>query len=188
MSPWILFATYAGIGFAAALAVAARGKRSLSTAASALAVVALWPLWAPFALARPVRAHAEPRRAAERRVHRALRSARDAVRDTALDKLLTERDAEAILREVTRIARRLDLVEVELDSAAAGRAQSSPGRARRVSRLEELALGDRRALEELAELAELLSTELTLARFGHGDGALPLIEELAARVEALRAS
>jgi hypothetical protein len=183
-----LIVGYAAIGVALAAWIATRRTPSWSTMLSAGAALVIWPLWAPFALAQPVSPTVEPRRAAERRVLRALASARDAVQSTPLDVLLSQRDRDAIVREVTRIARRLDLVEAELDSASAGRDQASAGRARRMARLEELALADRRALEELAELAELLATELMLARFGQGDGVEQLVQELAARVEALAQS
>lgn len=188
MSSIALAILYGAIGIGSAVWIVGRGSRSWSTALSACAAVVIWPLWAPFALARPPPPSVEPRRAAERRVLRALASARDAVQSTPLDVLLSERDRDAIVREVTRIARRLDLVEAELDSAGAGRDHASAGRARRMARLEELALADRRALEELAELAELLATELMLARFGQGDGVEQLVQELAARVEALSQS
>lgn len=188
MNPIALFIVYGLIGAAVAIWILGRGGRSWHTTLSACAALVVWPLWAPFALGRSPSSESEPSRPAERRVLRALASAREAVKSTPLDGLLTERDRAAISREVSRIARRLDLVEAELDSAATALLQSTPGRARRLARLEELALADRRQLEELAELAEMLATELALARFGQGDGVESLIAELGARVEALSAS
>jgi hypothetical protein len=188
VNPFALFVVYGLIGVGIALWILGHGARSWHTTLSACAALVVWPLWAPFALKGTSHGENEPRRPAERRVLRALASAREAVKSTPLDALLTERDRATIAREVSRIARRLDLVEAELDSAATGLSQSTPGRARRMARLEELALADRRALEELAELAEMLATELALARFGQGDGVESLIEELGARVEALSAS
>lgn len=188
MNPLALFVLYGLVGVGIALWILGHGARSWNTTLSACAAILVWPLWAPFALGRSVPREDEARRPAERRVLRALASAREAVKSTALDELLTERDRASISREVARIARRLDLVEVELDSAATGLGQSTPGRARRLARLEELAHADRRALEELAELAEMLATELALAQFGQGDGVESLVTELSARVEALSAS
>lgn len=188
MNPLALFVLYGLVGLGIALWILGHGARSWNTTLSACAALVVWPLWAPFALKRSSPVENEPRRPAERRVQRALVSARAAVKSTQLEALFSERDSAAIAREVFRIARRLDLVEAELDSGATGVSRSTPGRERRVSRLEELAHADRRALEELAELAEMLATELALAQFGQGDGVESLIEELSARVEALSAS
>ena len=80
-----------------------------------------------------------------------------------------------------RIARRLDAIERELSNHAAG---SARGR----ERLAELARADERALCDVGELAELLATELTLARHGRGEGIEPLVLELSARIEALASS
>jgi hypothetical protein len=188
MNPLALFVLYGLVGLGIALWILGHGARSWHTTLSACAALVVWPLWAPFALKRSAPLDDESTRPAERRVLRALASAREAVKSTNLDGLLTERDRTSIAREVTRIARRLDLVEAELDSTVTGLGQSTPGRARRLARLEELAHADRRALEELAELAEMLATELALARFGQGDGVESLVTELSARVEALSAS
>jgi hypothetical protein len=187
VNPLALFVVYGLVGLGLGLWILGHGARSWQTALSACAAIVVWPLWAPFALRRST-PESDARRPAERRVLRALASAREAVKGTPLNGLLSERDRASIVREVTRIARRLDLVEAELDSASTSLGQSTPGRARRLERLEELAHADRRALEELAELAEMLATELALARFGQGDGVESLVTELSARVEALSAS
>ncbi|MBK8997841.1 MAG: hypothetical protein IPM35_19125 [Myxococcales bacterium] len=182
MTPGALVVAYLAAGLAAAGLVLLRERRwSWASVGSAAAAFALWPLWLPFALA-PGRERGPARREREavRGISLAVERARHAVRGTDLEGALTARDADAILRAVDRIGGRLDAIEAELAASA------DPGR--RVTRLETLRDADLAALDEVRELAELLATELTLARHGRGDGVEPLIVELGARVEALQNS
>ncbi|MCC6903439.1 MAG: hypothetical protein IT377_30995 [Polyangiaceae bacterium] len=182
MTSGSLLAAYLSAGLVAAMLVLFRAEpRSWTSLGSAAAALVLWPLWLPFALG-PVRGRdaERPERDAERSIALAIERARAAVRSTELEGTLTARDAEAILRAVRRIGRRLDAIEAEL--------AASPGPARRVTRLQALRNADLAALDELKELAELLATELTLARHGRGDGVEALIVELTARLEALHSS
>ncbi|GMV16208.1 MAG: hypothetical protein HS104_33160 [Polyangiaceae bacterium] len=182
MTPGALVVAYLTAGLAAAALVLFRSRpRSWASVGSAAAAFALWPLWLPFALA-PARERGPARREREavQGISLAVARARDAVRGTDLEGALTARDAEAILQAVDRIGGRLDAIEGELAASA--------GPARRVTRLVALQDADRAALDEVRELAEMLATELTLARHGRGDGVEPLIVELRARVEALQNS
>lgn len=189
MSPRALLVAYFAAGAASALLVLTRSQaRGPSCFASAAAAVVLWPLWLPFALgpggsSLPERVH----RDVERRIRRAVERARSAVVATELDVMLPASDADAILHEVDRIAARLDAVEAELAGVRAD-ARHSEHATRRAERLRELATRDSRALDEVSDLTELLATELVLARHGRSDGVEPLLAELAARIEALRAS
>ena len=178
----LLLGYFAGGLASSALVLAHSSARSFSTWGSAVLALLVWPLWLPFAFAasegEPTRGR---RRPVELRTIGAVTRARGAVSGTALDAVLSEKDAADILREVDRIARRLDAIERELSNHAAG---SARGR----ERLAELARADERALCDVGELAELLATELTLARHGRGEGIEPLVLELSARIEALASS
>jgi len=176
----LIFGYFVG-GLVSALLVLARPPaRTLRIWRSAALALLLWPLWLPVAFSTS-EAERPARRPVELRISSAVARARSAIAGTALEVILTDADARAIAGEVSRIARRLDAVERELRECplAAERARA---------RLAELAEGDARALDEVSELAELLATELTLARHGHGDGVEPLLAELRARLEALSSS
>jgi hypothetical protein len=178
----LLFGYFVGGLASSALVIARTSARTLSTWGSAALALLFWPLWLPFAFTssgpEPVRAG---RRPIEQRIAAAVTRARGAVSGTELETILSEKDGDAMLREVDRIARRLDAIEGELASNGAGTARSR-------ERLVELARADARALEDVSELAELLATELTLARHGRAEGVEPLVFELSARVEALASS
>ncbi len=175
MSVGWLVAVYLGVGMVCAALIVGRHGPNVRAAASGAAAILVWPLWAPFALGRV----SAPARAEEQRILEALGRARAAVAGTELDALLSERDVRAMKDEVARIARRLDAIEAEL-----GVMRSE----RHAQRLRELRDADRAALEDVAELCELLASELALARYGRSEGIEPLVAELSARVEALAAS
>jgi hypothetical protein len=147
--------------------------------------------------------------AAVRRIAQALREGVDATRGTPLGALLPEAAAARILAEVERVAARhaeLDalLRTAEFDVARAlARVQAlerqeAPARmlatARlhhdNVARLARLRDRDARALDELADLAGALRTQLVLAAYaGSTDaGASGIVSELCARVEGLSAA
>lgn len=183
MTPSALVFGYFVGGLASSVLVVSRAPvRCAAVWGSALLALVVWPLWLPFAFASGPPVRSEPRpRLVERRISSAVERARGAVSGTALDGFLSEREANAILREVDRIGRRLDAVEQELD---AGMLASARNR----ERLAELARSDSQALDDVNELAELLATELTLARHGRSESVEPLVAELSARVEALASS
>lgn len=172
------FALYALVGLACAIAVFRR-TRGPTAIVSALVTVALWPLWAPFALAPP-RADGEPEKASPEstavvgRVGRAL---------------------SRIAAEVSRVASRL----ASLDALAE---QGSFERAASAARLDELvrsAASDRAVATarlqhdsrvRLADLLEALRTQLLLARYegSPADDASAIVAEVWARLEGLGAA
>jgi hypothetical protein len=160
-----LVVAYAAIGLAAALWVLAR--RGRAGASSALACVWVWPLWLPFAFA-PLRRQLDDREAM--RILRALEACREDLDDAALA---------AISADVARIAERRAAVDRELARLPDGAVPSA--------RLVAVRDRDAREMAELVEVAEQLRTELMLARYGAAADARGLVDELSARVEALRA-
>ncbi len=159
--------------------------RGLGAAAAALVV---WPLWIPFVHA-PAERCTKPtggdRRPACARVDSALACARSRVVATPLDGILTQRDVAGICEQVHRVADRIEALEAELTRLRDGETKGSPRRDSCAERVEHALERDRRALDELGELADALATELTLAQCGHSGSVESLIAELSARLEAL---
>jgi hypothetical protein len=209
MSVRDLLGLYALIGLACAIAVFKRAPvRGPGALFSALATVALWPLWAPFALSpsRPRGASAPENDAVVARVRRALDDAVAAVAGSPMSEVFTPRAAARISAEVTQVAGRL----ADLGALAARSGFDRVASARRVEELEatgateraiatarlqhdslerlaQLRAADARALEELADLLEALRTQLVLARYAGSpaDGASAIVSEVWARLEGL---
>lgn len=200
---------YLALGAALALVVwrknAHDGRRAL---ASAALTVAIWPLWAPMALApeprpRPAR---PPASDSARRIDAALREGLDAARGTPLAALLSSELVERVIGETLRAESRVteldallrrdgfDVAAAEARVAALER-EGAPSRtlatARmhhdNVVRLARLRDRDARALTELALLVEALRTQIVLARYAGSsiEGASGIVSEVQARVEGL---
>jgi hypothetical protein len=211
-----LLAVYALVGVACAIAVLRRAPtRDLGAVLSAVATVAMWPLWAPFALAPPgARGRATPATprpendAVIARVERALADAVAAVAGTSMSEVFTARTAARIAAEVEHVATRLADLSALAERAGFDRAASArrleeleragaPDRAVATARLQyeslerlaQLRAADARALEELADLLEALRTQLVLARYAgsSADGAPAIVSEIWARLEGLGA-
>jgi len=207
-----LLGLYALVGLACAIAVFRRApSRGAGALFSALVTVPLWPLWAPFALApaREAKARARPENEAIRaRVDKALSDAVAAVADTPMSEVFTQRTATRIAAEVAHVSGRLaDLSALEerngFDRGASARRLEELARAGAsdralatarlqhdsLERLAELRAADARALEELADLLEVLRTQLVLARYAGSpaDGASAIVSEVWARLEGLGA-
>jgi hypothetical protein len=210
-----LLALYAVVGVACAIATLRRANsiRTRSVAA-AVAMVAVWPFWAPFALATPPQ---RTTRAAPRppgpgvlaRIERALDEAVAAAADTPMSEVFSPKVAARIGAEAARVAARLE----ELDTLSARAGFDAEASARRVveleargapelavatarlqhgnlTRLVELRAADAQALEDLADLLEALRTQLLLARYSgsSADGAGAIVSEVWARLEGLGAA
>lgn len=199
---------YLAAGLGIASFVASKSDEPLRARAATFALVTLlWPLWAPIALGgdrprEPEAAHGSPLVA---RIRDALDEAVSVAEGSPLSSLLTRAAADRIASEAARAAVRA----AELDALLARGLDASSARARidaliargaseralatarlslesaeRMSRLRD---ADRRALEELAELADALRTQLILLRHAgsSGDGAGSVIAELWGRVEGV---
>ena len=207
-----LLLLYGLCGIACAIAVLRRTTGSrVSTVASALATLMLWPLWAPFALAnaRPRRPGGRADHAAVARIERALAEAVEAVAATPMSEVFSRQVAARISTEVGHVAARLDELGALADKSgfdpevsakrvrdleASGAPERAVATARmqheNLLRLAELRAGDAQALEELAELLEALRTQLLLARYAgsSADGAGAIVGEVWARLEGLGAA
>jgi hypothetical protein len=160
-----------------------RGARELG---SALVMVVLWPLWAPFALASP---------SAPKRGPHAARIALALAHPAGNDGALQRDETMLLLARVEAAERRLGELDVQLaalqrevppleggDADAGVRAQL---RAASIAQLEALRAREHSALVELVELCELLRAQHLLSRFGGSERAGELRDELWARVQAL---
>ena len=168
-------------------------ERGVREVASSLTLVALWPLWAPFAMGP---APAMPRGPFASRIALALERAGSASPSS---------DAGALGRgEISALMKQVDASELrlrELDAQLAEMRQQSSGilpegsdgeararlRASSITQLEALRDREQRALLELADTCDLLRAQHLVSRFG-GAGATEtadLRDELWARVQAL---
>ena len=215
-----LLILYGVVGLACAIAVLRRAPtRGLAAMASAAVTIPLWPLWAPFALGAPrpgpsrtstrERERDSAAALAVRRIDRALEEAVGAVAGTPMSDVFSKQVAARISSEVARVAERLE----ELDhlatrqgfdtEASAARvrdleARGAPERAvatarlqhESLSRLDKLRAADAQALEELADLLEVLRAQLLLARYAgsSAEGAGAIVSEVCARLEGLGAA
>jgi len=206
MSHATLVALYVTVGMACGAVVYARApERNGRAVVSAIAAVALWPLWGPFAVASAAPASMAGPFAS--RVRIALNEAVEAIEGSDIRAALGRDEVADIVKEVAGAEGRLAELEAELrrggkDAAvASARAlalESSGADAQAIARarlhatglaqLEAMRDEERRGLEELAELAELLRAHLILARFGGEGRAEVLRETLWERVRALSAS
>jgi hypothetical protein len=167
-------------------------ERNARTLGSALVMVVLWPLWAPFALTK---APGDARGPLASRIASALDHATNASSLTGHDTVLRRSETALLLRRVEAAERRLGELQAQLialgreepglagvDPDAKARAQI---RASSVAQLEAHRAREHAALVELAELCELLRTQHLLSRFGGSDRASELRDELWTRVQAL---
>ena len=209
-----LLVLYAAAGAAFGFLVYRRSRPGFAAVASAALAVPLWPLWAPFALASNrehlTRRAAGAEREVCRRIERALADATAGIAGTPVEPLLSRRSALQILAAVERITTRLDQLEAlvagdgldvtELARRVEELERSGPSDSRALAtarlrhdgalRLRALRDADRRALDELAELADALKAQVLLARYAgaSADTASGIIAELSIRLEALGAS
>jgi hypothetical protein len=206
------FALYSALGIGCAIAAYLRAEPPRHRAlGSALVMVPLWPLWAPFAFARPssryVPVSSPGSGTAHERIARALADAVAAVAGTQVEALLSRRDAAQILSDVERVAARLGELEAlvradgfDLEASArriaelerAGPAERRALAALRLrhesaTRLRRLRDADARAMDELAELVDALRAQVVLARYAgsSADAAGGIVNELRERLEAL---
>lgn len=154
---------------------------------AALSLVA-WPLWVPLTLLGAGDAPVES--TPTRRVRAALEEARAAVVGTPLSILLPEDLVSRWYGGLAHVERR----HAELSRLLARpefRAQGNGAQAEHVRRLHTLERRDGQLLDEMAELAEALRTQLLVARFSgrdsEGDGARGLVSDLSTRVESMDA-
>jgi hypothetical protein len=207
-----LLILYGIAGLACAVAVLRRGSTTgARAAASAVATVLVWPLWAPFALGAPSRrapraASGSPQHEAVRRVEIALAEAVDAVAGTPMSEVFSAKVAARIAAEVARVAERLDeltalTTRAGFDAQASSRhlrdleARGAPERTlatarlqhESLARLQQIRTADAQAIDELAELLEALRAQLLLARYSgsSAEGAGAIVSEVWARLEGL---
>jgi hypothetical protein len=205
-----LVVVYLIVGLACAALVIRRGAIDVSRVASAAATVALWPLWAPFALGKPAARRVDDPRdsGAIVRIERALREAVEAAADTPMGDVFSRPVAARILAEVGRVATRIG--ELRALAATAGfdvgasarrvrdlEASGSPERSvatarlqhESLLRLDKLLADDVQALDDLADLLEALRAQLLLARYAgsSAEGAEAVVSEVWARLEGLGA-
>ncbi len=200
---------YALVGLACSIAVL-RSAPSLNASAvcSAVITVPLWPLWAPFALA-PASARGKSRNektSVVARIECALADAVEAAAGTSMSQVFTAKAAERIASEVTVLATRLEdlaafsersdcasaktRLEELIGSGASDRAVATARlQYESMERITALRAADTRALSELADLLDVLRTQLTLARYAgsSADSASAIVCEVWARLEGLGA-
>ena len=167
MSTHVLVVLYVAVGLALGGLVYLRApERGFSRAVSAIATVGLWPLWAPFALApRPLPGAGT----FSARITRALLQARAGSALPSGAPIFSRAEADEILQGVETSERRL--VDIDALLSARSQAQDAPGAdATRVgaakalgeicltsiAQLQAARAREQSALEELAELCELL--------------------------------
>ena len=192
MKPWMLYLAV-GIVLGAVCDWQLKESSRRERMTNALLSLCAWPVFAPFVLLPLLVRRTERESDASLRIKRALAEARAAVVGTPLAKLLSE----AMLSRLS-----LTLVEVEARRAELAallarpdfqrdRAPGRPAQHREsVERLWAILERDRRALDDLALLAESLRAQLLLARYSGTGGAGTASElalELGARVESLNA-
>lgn len=196
MSTHALVVLYVAVGLALGALVYRRApERGYARAASVVATVGLWPLWAPFALTpRPLPAAGT----FSARITRALLQARPGSDLPTATPVLSRAEAAEILQGVEISERRL----ADIDALLRARTEAQGalvGEARGVgpaTALGEICLSsmvqlqaararEQSALEELAELCELLQTQHVLSRYESSDRAQELRLQLWARAQAL---
>jgi hypothetical protein len=185
---------YLAIGVVLAWACDSRViNRSLpSRLGSAALSLLAWPLWAPLTLlGGGTSADVAGESLASRRVRAALEEARVSVLGTPLQSLLPEDMLARLHGGLVQVERRhgelcrlLQRPEFQSPAVAGSHADN-------VRRLQLLERRDSRLLDEMAELAEALRTQLLVARFSgrdaEGDGARGLVTDLSTRVESMDA-
>jgi hypothetical protein len=191
---------YLAIG--AVLAIAAAVARRVSSAADALLLVAMWPLWAPLAFARPLGAGEASDDPRERELIGALARAQDSPMASVLPDEVNARVLAARLREAGVRLAELDavLARPDFDPAAAERraaelaargamaaAATAQRRVRTLGQLRALRERYRIELDEVHELIAQLVAQAELVRLqpsiAHTSG--ELVRELVAQIESL---
>jgi hypothetical protein len=196
LSTHALVALYVAVGLALGGLVYLRAhERGFSRAASAVVTVGLWPLWAPFALApRPLPGAGT----FSARITRALLQARPGSGLPTATPVFSRAEAVEILQGVEISERRL----ADIDALLRARTQAQDalvGEATRVgsakalgeicltsiAQLQAARARELSALEELAELCELLQMQHVLSRYESSARAQELRDQLWARAQAL---
>lgn len=179
---------YFGMGAALALVLRARAKRdgapSTEVWVSSALCLLLWPLWAPIAWTRrDGKADADATEVTLAR--EALDDAREVVRGTPLEGLLSPEVVARIVAELDQLVLRRD--ELRRLCRRGSRLASGDRPDAGDARLIELAERDSRRLSELLEVVRALRTRLVLARYGGAslDGVGDLLSELTTHVESL---
>ncbi|HEX2871218.1 MAG TPA: hypothetical protein VHP33_08180 [Polyangiaceae bacterium] len=194
MNAQVLVVLYVVVGLGLGGLVYARAsERGFSRAASAVATVGLWPLWAPFALApRPLPGAGT----FSARITRALLQSGSGLPSAA--SVFSGVEAAEILQRVESSERRL----ADIDALLAARAQAEhtpggdatrvgPAKARgdiclsSMVQLQAARAREQSGLEELAELCELLQMQHVLSRYESSDRTQELRDQLWARAQAL---
>jgi hypothetical protein len=181
-------------------------NRTLGTRLTSLVLaLSAWPLWGPIVWLHPAPGLPAGESQLVVRCRRALAEAREAVQGSPLDSLLPERLISQLLTGLNQVEGRhrelsqlLSRPEFQRRTEAPSGTEHDP-RARpalrayddNVRRLRELRQRDERVLDEIAELAEALRTQLLVARYsGSGDPGASigdLLTALATRVESMDA-
>jgi DNA-binding transcriptional MerR regulator len=194
-----------GLGYlavGAALAVAAVAARRVSSAADAILLVGMWPLWAPLAFARPQLTGAAADDPRERELIGALARAQDSPMAAVLPDEVNARVLAARLREAGVRLAELDavLARPDFDPAAAERragelAARGSTAAAATAQLRVRTLGQLRALREryrieLDEVHELIAqlvaqAELVRLQPSIAPASGELVRELVAQIESL---
>lgn len=200
MSLGLLGVGYLAVG--AAIALAAAVARRLASAADAILLVGMWPLWAPLALVRPARGAADADDPRERELLAALTRAQDSPLASVLPDAENARVLAARLREAGLRLADLDAViaRPDFDPAAAERraaelaargamaaAATAQLRVRTLGQLRTLRERYRAELDEVHELIAQLVAQAELVRLqpsiAHTSG--ELVRELVAQIEGL---
>lgn len=192
-----------GILIAAACDLRQRDRSLTARLTSAVLALSAWPLWGPIVWLQPAGIAPAGESQLVVRCRRALAEARQAVQGSSLDNLLPERLIAQLLhglhqvegrhQELTQLLARPEF-QSNGDAANTGLSRTRPAlRAYddNVRRLRELRQRDERILDEIAELAEALRTQLLVARYSGandpGASIGDLLTALATRVESMDA-
>ena len=200
MSLGVLGVCYLAVGVAIALGAAV--ARRLSSAADAILLVGMWPLWAPLALARPAHGAGAADDPRERELLAALARAKDSPLASVLPDADNARVLAARLREAGVRLVDLDavLARPDFDPAAAEQraaelaargamtaAATAQRRVRTLGQLRALRERYRAELDEVHELIAQLVAQAELVRLqpsiAHASG--ELVRELVAQIEGL---
>ncbi|HSK05082.1 MAG TPA: hypothetical protein VK932_27725 [Kofleriaceae bacterium] len=191
---------YLAIG--AAVAIAAALARRMSSAADAILLVGMWPLWAPLAFARPAAAAAASDDPRERELIGALARAQDSPLAAVLPDEVNARVLAARLREAGVRLAELDavLARPDFDPAAAEQraaelaargataaAATAQLRVRTLGQLRALRARYRSELDEVHELIAQLVAQAELVRLqpSIAPASGELVRELVAQIERL---
>jgi hypothetical protein len=190
---------YAALGLLVAVLCDRRqGDRPLVPRLGSIALSLLaWPLWGPVALLQQGTDFVSAESPLLQRCKLALAEARGVVQGTALDGLLPERLTAQLLRSLSQVEGRhaelsqlLSRPEFQARADQAGRPRAR-AHEENVRRLHELRQRDERLLDEIAELAEALRTQLLVARYSGaqdpGANVGDLLSALSTRVESMDA-